>query len=101
MSTAKTPLVVNTGRVPKQVGLIRESDGKKTTMRVMHRSKAHIAPGFKIDGNWLALNGKGITVRMPQTTNTITSTTSTAEATVTTASPTTPAQTVPKATTSA
>jgi hypothetical protein len=66
-------LVKNTGRVAKQVGIIL-ANGKKTTIRVMHRSRkgVELPPGAKIDGNWLALNGKGILVyeSAPAVTNT-------------------------------
>jgi hypothetical protein len=61
------PYVVNTGLVPKQVGIIREADGAKGSIRVMGRGgKVNIPDGFKKDGNWLALNGDKINVVEPQ-----------------------------------
>lgn len=66
-------LVKNTGRVPKQVGIVL-ADGTQTTIRVMHRSRkgVELPPDATIDGNWLALNGKGIIVyeSTPVVTNT-------------------------------
>jgi hypothetical protein len=54
-------LVINTGRVPLQVGIILKN-GTKTTSRIMHRSRANLAEGSKVDPNWLALYGKAVKV---------------------------------------
>lgn len=62
------PYVVNAGSVPKQVGIIRVSDGAKGSMRVMGRGKVNIPDGYKKDGNWLALNGDKISVVEPSAT---------------------------------
>lgn len=59
------PYVVNAGLVPKQVGIIRISDGAKGSMRVMGRGKVNIPDGFKKDGNWLALNGDKLSIVEP------------------------------------
>ena len=52
-------LVINTGRVPQQVGVI-DANGKKATVRVMGRGRGELGPDVKIDPNWMALNGKYI-----------------------------------------
>jgi hypothetical protein len=54
-------LVMNTGRVPRQVGVILPN-GKKATTRIMGRGRGTLAPGVTIDKNWMALNGKNIRV---------------------------------------
>lgn len=54
-------LVMNTGRVPLQVGLILD-DGTKTDTRIMARGRAHIEPGSRVDPNWLAQYGTAIRV---------------------------------------
>jgi hypothetical protein len=48
-------LVINVSRVPQQVGLIL-ANGKKSSSRIMHRSRAEIAPGSTVDPHWLAMN---------------------------------------------
>lgn len=53
--------VINTGRVPLQVGIIM-ADGTKTSMRVMSRGRPDLAPGAKVDPNWLALHGRDVRV---------------------------------------
>jgi len=54
-------LLINTGRVPQQVGVILPN-GKKSTTRIMGRSRGTLAPGVTVDPNWIALYGKSIKV---------------------------------------
>src|SRR5271168_4373478 len=53
-------IIMNTGRVPLQVGLIKISTGAKITTRVMGRGRGTIAADYKIDPTWMALYGKQI-----------------------------------------
>jgi hypothetical protein len=53
-------IIMNTGRVPKQVGVINTKTGKKATTRVMGRSRGTPATGWEVDPNWMAINGKNI-----------------------------------------
>jgi hypothetical protein len=56
-------IIMNTGRVPLQVGVIQIKTGKKGTMRVMGRGRHPLMAGYKLDPNWLALYGKNIKIR--------------------------------------
>jgi hypothetical protein len=53
-------IIMNTGRVPKQVGVINTTTGKKATTRVMGRSRGSPSAGWEVDPNWMALYGKNI-----------------------------------------
>ena len=56
-------IIMNTGRVPLQVGVIQIKTGKKGSMRVMGRGRHPLMAGYKLDPNWLALYGKNIKIR--------------------------------------
>lgn len=53
--------VINTGRVPLQVGIIL-ADGTKSSIRVMGRGRPDLPEGVKVDPNWLVLHGKDVRV---------------------------------------
>jgi hypothetical protein len=53
--------VINTGRVPLQVGIILE-DGTKSSIRVMGRGRPDLAEGVTVDPNWLVLHGGDVRV---------------------------------------
>jgi len=95
-----TTTIMNVGRVPLHVGIIQISTGKKGSVRVMGRGRGTLNPGYKIDPNWMALNGKNIRVTNSTpivATKTVAPTVTTANTvtTATTVSTTTPAPTVP------
>jgi hypothetical protein len=52
-------LVINTSRVPQQVGIIL-ADGSKSSVRLMGRGRGHLGAGERVDPNWMALNGASI-----------------------------------------
>jgi hypothetical protein len=53
-------IIMNTGRVPQQVGVINIKTGQKASVRVMGRGRGVPAAGYTVDPNWMALNGKNI-----------------------------------------
>jgi hypothetical protein len=55
-------MIMNTGRVPLQVGIVQTSTGKKGSMRVMGRGRHALMAGYTLDPNWMALFGKSIKV---------------------------------------
>jgi hypothetical protein len=55
-------MIMNTGRVPLQVGVVQTSTGKKGSMRIMGRGRHTLMDGYTLDPNWMALFGKSIKV---------------------------------------
>lgn len=55
-------IIMNTGRVPLQVGIIQISTGAKGSMRIMGRGRHSLMDGYKLDPNWMALYGRNIKV---------------------------------------
>jgi len=55
-------MIMNTGRVPLQVGIVQTSTGKKGSMRIMGRGRHTLMDGYTLDPNWMALFGKSIKV---------------------------------------
>lgn len=55
-------VIMNTGRVPLQVGVIQTSTGTKGSMRVMGRGRHVLMEGYTVDPNWIALYGKTVKI---------------------------------------
>lgn len=53
-------IIMNTGRVPLQVGVVNTSTGAKSTIRVMGRGRGTPSTGWTVDTNWMAIYGKNI-----------------------------------------
>ncbi len=53
--------VMNTSRVPLQVGIIL-ADGTKSSIRVMGRGRPTLGEGETVDPTWLALYGQDVRV---------------------------------------
>jgi hypothetical protein len=55
-------IIMNIGRVPLQVGIIKQVKGKpvSTSVRVPGRGRSPMPTDCVIDTNWMALNGKNI-----------------------------------------
>jgi hypothetical protein len=57
-----TTIIMNIGRVPLQVGVIKQVKGKpvSTSVRVPGRGRTPMPTDCTIDNNWMALYGKNI-----------------------------------------
>jgi|SRR5882672_4115340 len=57
-----TTIIMNIGRVPLQVGVIKQVGGKpvSTSVRVPGRGRTPMPTNSTIDTNWMALYGKNI-----------------------------------------
>jgi hypothetical protein len=57
-----TTIIMNTGRVPLQVGLIKTVNGKpvSTSVRIPGRGRTPMPTACVIDNNWMAIYGKNV-----------------------------------------